>query len=336
MHPENRFWDDLPVERISARDETELAARLPARGALILQHTKLSEKTAEALSEKHFLAGFAHLPMHQRAPGWLSHCALVLTVSRYCIDLLNRAGVRNIYPEPMYGVADPARGNPAALIVARSEYQWDRRKLRDVTLGALEPVAALFRRKRSFEKRSRLTLGIVSQIAPIKQFPLLFASLAPVLARHDVNLEIFGAGGYAQVRDLKRALAPIRRRTRFWGFQPDVAAVYPKLDYLLTGLPEKEALGLNVLESQICGTPVLAPNAPPFTETVAHKQTGFLYPDPRSDGGKGFESLLKEILGGQARPDPRRAADHLAQFSYAALVERTRRLLDYLRTRMPA
>ena len=99
----------------------------------------------------------------------------------------------------------------------------------------------------------------------------------------------------------------------------------------MTGLPEKEALGLNALEAQASGTPVLAPDAPPFTETVLDGASGFLYRDPRQDGGRHFEQILDAILAGRARPDPRVAArEHLAKFSYPALVERTRGLIRAL------
>ena len=99
-------------------------------------------------------------------------------------------------------------------------------------------------------------------------------------------------------------------------YQRNVHAIYPKLDYLLAGLPEKEALGLNVLEAQMCGTPALAPGAPPFTETVVDGKSGFLYRDPREDAGAGFDALLQSIVKGRPRPDPRvAAADHLRQFS---------------------
>jgi glycosyltransferase involved in cell wall biosynthesis len=335
VHPANRLWDDLPVDRVTAEDESELAARLPARGATLLVHTKLSEKTAKELSGNHFLAGYAHLPMHQREPGWLSHCALVLTVSSYSIDLLRRASVERLYPEPMYGTADIARGDPAAPVLAKSPYLWDRRKARDRLLGSLQPLFGIST-EAQYVKRPGLTLGIVSFIMPIKQFPLLFSSIAPILARHEVNLEIFGAGGFAQVRDLKRELAPLGARVRFWGHQENVAAVFPRIDYLLTGLPENEALGLNVLEAQMCGTPVLAPKAPPFTETVLDGQTGYLYRDPREDNGAAFELLIKTVKEKKFRLDPRLATDHLKRFSYPALVERTRHLLDHLQTRMPA
>jgi glycosyltransferase involved in cell wall biosynthesis len=196
--------------------------------------------------------------------------------------------------------------------------------------AALKSVAA--RKKTPYCKRPGLTLGLVSLIAPIKQFAELFSILAPILARRpSVNLDIFGAGGYAQVRDLRRALAPLEARARFWGYQRNVGAIYAQLDYLMTGLPEKEALGLNALEAQSCGTPVLAPDAPPFTETIVDGAGGYLYRDPRADGGRHFAEILDAILAGRPRPDPRIAAkEHLAQFSHGALVERARGMIKAL------
>jgi glycosyltransferase involved in cell wall biosynthesis len=330
-HPDNRLWDDMGevMRVVRVADEAALEAALPKDGAPLIVHTRLSDEAAARLAQAHVLLGFAHMPMHDRDPGWLRRCALVMTVSRYCLGLLRGAGLEKIYPAPLYGVADALRGDPDAEVLKRSPYQWDPKKARDVLLGKLAPIAAAFAREEKFDRRPGLTLGLVSMIAPIKQFPLLFTHLAPVLARRGVNLEIFGAGGYAQVRDLRRALDPLGARARFWGHQSDVAAVYPKIDYLMTGLPEKEALGLNVLEAQACGTPVLAPNAPPFTETVLDGHTGYFYADPRGDRGADFDRLLARLKGAP-RPDPRRAALHLAQFSHNALFERVRRLVDYL------
>ncbi len=301
---------------------------LPQERSLLIVHTPLPEDMAQRLARRHLLIGVAHMPMVGREPGWLRHCSLVVTVSRYCLELLRKAGVQQLYPAPLYGVA-AKRGSPSAAILKASPYWWDKRKARDVVMGKFEPLANIFARQAFYEKRPGLTLGVVSMIAPIKQFPALFTHLAPILARHGVNLEIFGAGGYAQVRDTREALAPLGERARWWGYQKDVAAAYANIDYLLTGLPEKEALGLNVLEAQACGTPVLAPNAPPFTETVIHGHTGFLYADPRTDKGADFERLLARLKDAP-RPDPRRATIHLSQFSQHALFERTRRMLDYL------
>jgi glycosyltransferase involved in cell wall biosynthesis len=147
-------------------------------------------------------------------------------------------------------------------------------------------------------------------------------------------LEIFGSGGYASIRDTRRALTPLGDRVRWWGEQRNVREIYPQLDYLLTGLPEKEALGLNVLEAQMCGTPVLAPAAPPFTETISEGRTGYFYPDPRHDEGKGFATLLDNLLEGVLlRPNPLLAEDHLARFSEDAFRQRVSRLLHHLQTK---
>jgi len=332
VNPGNRIWDGLVGERIECipvPQEAALRALLPAR-SLVLTQGPLSRATLQWLDEHHLLTGFAHMPMFQRSAAEFNAFRLVFSVSRYCIGLLQRAGISHAYPEPVYGTIDVARsGEP---VVLRSPLIVDRKKPRDVLLGRLEKLVGVRGAGTPFAKAPGLTLGVVSLLSPIKQFPALFSILAPILARRGaVRLEIFGNGGYGQIRAIKRALAPLRERARFWGFQSNVAAIYPQLDYLMTGLPEKEALGLNALEAQGSGTPVLAPAAPPFTETVLDGASGFLYRDPREDGGRHFEEILDAILAGRPRPDPRVAAKtHLDQFTHATLVERAGRMLAAL------
>jgi len=275
------------------------------------------------------LCGFVHMPLYERNPAGFKHYRHLLAVSQHVLDSIAARGYGSGHGEPMYGVADPARNAPGGPIVRRSEYDWDRRKVRDRLLGWAEPWWRMNQAAVKFDKRPGLTLGIVSRLTPIKQFPLMFGTLAPVIARYpQANLEIFGSGGYASVRDLRAALVPMSKQVRFWGHQQDVAEVYPQLDYVLAGLPEKEALGLNLIEAQYCGTPVLAVDAPPFTETVIDGLSGFSFSDPRQDGGASFDQLLGRLQGGAARPDPRQAQAHLARFSFAAFRERVARALD--------
>ena len=315
------FWHRLGMSGVRLREvagAAQILAALPRSPGLIVTHTAASPAFAAALAQRHRLTGFVHMPLHERNPAGFARYERLFAVSRYVLDSARARGLSNLHPEPMYGVADlaPRLGEAGADIAAQSRYDWDRRKLRDRLLGVFAPIAAVLASRPRFERRPGLTLGIVSRLTPIKQFPRMFSILAPVLARYaQVNLEIFGSGGYASVRDLQRALAPMRRQARFWGHQADVARVYPQLDYVLSGLPEKEALGLNLIEAQACGTPVLAVNAPPFTETVLDGASGYLFEDPRRHGGEDFARLLERLLAGAARPDPRAAVAHLARFS---------------------
>jgi len=324
--PQARIEPLARIENIVERLRTE-----PPRWLAF--HTFAPAEVIDALrTQGHLVTAFAHMPLYGRDPAPLRPFEVVLAVSRHVIASARAAGIERVYPEPLYGVADLApRGSQEGMLRQRSRYDWDRRKMRDRLLGALEPLAEPFRSRPRYERRSGLTLGVVSRLTPIKQFPELFARLAPVLARlPQVNLEVFGSGGYASVRDLVLALEPIRDRVRFWGHQSDVAAAYRSVDFLLTGLPEKEALGLNVIEAQACGTPVLAPDAPPFDETVEHGVTGLRYRDPREDAGEDFERALRSILAGRFRFSAEAARAHLAQFTDEAFVGRARALIAYL------
>jgi len=297
----------------------------------VLFHTLApAEVVGELRAQGHLVLAFAHMPLYGRDPRPLIPFDLVVAGSHHVIASLRAARIDRVYPQPLYGIAQLDRvGADSECLRAGSRYDWDRHKVRDRLLGALEPLWELFVPHPEFVRRQGLTLGVVSRITPIKQFPLLFSLIAPILARHPtVQVEIFGSGGYASVRDLLRALGPMRERVRFWGHQKNVVAVYRSIDFLLTGLPEKEALGLNVIEAQACGTPVLAPDAPPFDETVMHEATGLRYRDPREDGGADFERTLKLLLEGGFRLDAERAKAHLAQFSEEAFRERVRVLIE--------
>ena len=326
-------WKRLAIaadtELVPVADAGEIGQWLPRERAWFLGHGPLPE----SVSAPHLRTAIAHMPPQGRDPRAFERHDLVFGVSAWVLEGL-RAGGAVAWNEPIYGVAEP-RGAPDEQIHAASPYDFDERKLRDRTLAALSPVFSLIGKKPRYTKRQGLTLGIVSRLTPIKQYPSQFALLAPLLAaRPGVNLEIFGAGGYASVRDLKAALAPLGARARFWGHQDNVAAAYAQLDYLLTGLPEKEALGLNVIEAQASGLPVLAVDAPPFTETVLEGKSGFLYKDPRGDAGADFARLIDQLLAGKARPDPRLAREHLEKFSFDAFCGRVERAVHAVRAKL--
>jgi glycosyltransferase involved in cell wall biosynthesis len=103
----------------------------------------------------------------------------------------------------------------------------------------------------------------------------------------------------------------------------DPSAVFGNFDFLIAGLPEKEALGLNVIEAQFSNVPVLAVKAPPFTQTILENKTGFLFTDPREDQGKDFHALLDRILSGKiSRLEPLKHPEHLKLFSFESFKTR--------------
>lgn len=329
VHPEADFWQRLPLPAdttlVSVPHCAAVADALREHAGWLIGHGPVPEPVIiAARAEGALITAIAHMPVQGRNPAVFAAHDRVFAVSGWVLEGLRNAGIPT-WDTPLYGVADFGRVVPGSRILRRSCYDWDRRKFRDRLLGRLEPLVEPLRSHRAYDCRAGLTLGVVSRLTPIKQLPELFEILAPLLARtRAVNLELFGSGGYASVRDLKRALAPLAGRARFWGHQDDVGGVYRSIDYLMTGLPEKEALGLNVIEAQASGTPVLAPAAPPFTETVADGVTGFLYRDPREDAGRDFLRLIERLQNLPRRLDPRDAPQHLAKFSFDAFVERLR------------
>lgn len=342
-HPAAQFWERLTLPastclvRIAHIDA--LPTALPQHAVWLLGHGALPPVVLNKRHPDWLCTAIAHMPLQGRNPRSFDGHDMVFPVSGWVREGLIAAGAPT-WHEPLYGVADLDRlqaVSATAAIHRESRYDWDKRKVRDRALGVLTTLLQPFWTRPAFIKRPGLTLGIVSRLTPIKQFPLLFSYLVPVLVRYpNINLEIFGSGGYASVRDLAHALRPLAGRVRFWGQQSDVRSVYAQLDYLLSGLPEKEALGLNIIEAQACDLPVLAVKAPPFTETVIDGVTGFLYRDPREDQGVDFAHALDHLLSLKQplRPAQVSAADeaneHLARFSLDAFTERLRPVVAWV------
>ena len=333
-HQAAGFWHHLDLKGtrihfVKSADSIPGLIANPTEPPLIITHGPPPKVIHQSLIRKGRLCAIAHMPVQDRAVDGFAGLHRVFGVSRYVIQTLSEKQVPQVCPEPLYGVADLRGDTPSDKppLMRTSPFDWDLRKGRDRLLSWLYPIYQAARPQVRYEAEPGITLGIVSRITTIKQFDKLFTLLAPVIAEFpQLNLEIFGAGGYASVRDLRRALKPIARQTRWWGHQRQVASVYPRLDYLMTGLPEREALGLNVLEAQACGTPVLAVDGGPFRETVQHDRTGWLYADPRSDDGQDFRDLITRLTTTPVRLDPRKAEDHLRLFSAQAFEQRVDRL----------
>jgi glycosyltransferase involved in cell wall biosynthesis len=330
VDPHAGFWNalDLGGTPRTGMDAVELRDEDVA-----LVHASMPPSLLASLQDR-YLIGVAHQAMYDAArPAYYDRADLLLSVTRHVTATLAAHGLNRVWPEPLYGVADLDRtGGPhaeAAPLRAGRLFDADLRKPRDRLLAAWARARDVFASSPRFAPRPGLTLGVVSRIAALKQFPLLFDHLVPVLRRFpNVNLEIFGtAVGYKALISLRTSLSPLGTRVRYWGHQTDVAVAYRALDYLLLGLPEREALGLNALEACAAGTPVLAVEAPPFTETLVDGVTGFFYTDPRRDGAAGFAQVLDEIVDGRLRPDREAMRRHTERFSIDAFSARVDAIL---------
>ena len=340
VHKKARYWQQLQrlqmpnCELLAIEDLSEIESHLPGPGQKIISHGAIDTRIRNQLAQHHRLFAMVHMPLYDFAPDSYAGYEKIFAVSAYVAASLKDAHVDNAWPEPLYAVADIQAYPPEKALQPfqkNSPYDWDKRKGRDLLCFYIEPWIRPLLPRPYYQRRSPITLAIVSRLTPIKQFPLLFSWLAPVLAEFPhISLDIFGAGGYASVRDLRKALRPARAQVRFWGFQPDVALIYSHVDFVLSGLPEQEALGLNLLEAQYCNTPVLAVNAPPFTETVVHGKTGYLYTDPRKDQGQDFRRLLQQLQDRTSWPQPYSAPEHLERFSFSTFCRRLQTTIHQL------
>ena len=321
------FWRDLDfggVEQIRVRNGTAAVVALRG-GDLALIHGSLPVPVLNRLGERGPILGIAHQAIYDKSrPAYFGHADLLFGVSQHVLRTLRDSGLQNIHDEPLFGLGETHRMHSEATPVRGPLCEWDQRKFAERLLRISERALPAIGKATPYARRPGLTLGIVSRIARAKQFPALFEILAPILAAQPrVNVDIFGiAVGFKQLRELRKAVRPLGSRVRFWGHQRDVAPAYRSVDYLLTGLPDREALGLNVIESCLCGTPVLAIDAAPFTETMRNGITGFLYTDPRRDQGRHFAQILAGIADGTRKPDMARAPAHLDFFSFEHFADR--------------
>lgn len=332
--PGAKYWGSLDMGESQVVPLVSADALLDtlAKDAILVIHSPAPESLVQRLSQKVRVLALAHQALYNdKQPNYYRYAEIVIPVSHYVIETLKRRNYTNIYPFPLYGIGG-IKPVGHGVIQVGDRVDWDQRKLRDQALSLADRLTRPLRGQAAYQKRVGITLGIVSRLAEAKQFPELFARIAAhVETRSSLWIEVFGrAVGYRALREFRRAVAPIKDRVRYWGHQDDVAAAYQGIDYLLTGLPERESFGLNIIEAQMCGTPVLAPRVAPFTETIVEGLSGFLYTDPRQDSGQDFGRVLDLILKPGSRPDPLQNTSHLAQFTFPVFCDRVDKLMDAL------
>jgi glycosyltransferase involved in cell wall biosynthesis len=118
----------------------------------------------------------------------------------------------------------------------------------------------------------------VGRLKRYKGIDLILQSFA-ILAHPEARLAIAGAGDYREHLEVLADTLGIGARVRFLGFISDEE----KRDLLRSTwatvfASPKEGWGLTNIESQACGTPVIASNSPGLRESVIDGETGILVP----------------------------------------------------------
>jgi glycosyltransferase involved in cell wall biosynthesis len=146
------------------------------------------------------------------------------------------------------------------------------------------------------------------------------------------QLAIIGGSGpdeglTGQLRKLGAEL--LGARVRFLSPREDVAALLRTVDVLVQG-SSREALGLSVLESQACGTPVVAYRAAGTSEIVRDGETGLL---ARPDDVADLSSCIGRVLtdaGLRTHLVRGARAQVVARFTLDGQADRQARLLEEL------
>ncbi len=123
-----------------------------------------------------------------------------------------------------------------------------------------------------------LVVGTVARLHPVKGHPYLLKA-APSLVKEFPQLYfvLIGDGSdKTQLQALAKELG-IQHRIIFAGFMPDVEQLYPAMDiFCLPSL--MEGMGISLVESMYCGTPVVATQVGGIPELVTGEVDGLLVP----------------------------------------------------------
>ncbi|MFL2553698.1 MAG: glycosyltransferase family 4 protein [Candidatus Rariloculaceae bacterium] len=142
-------------------------------------------------------------------------------------------------------------------------------------------------------------IGIVAQLIERKGHARLFEVLPELIKAHPaVRVLCFGQGPLEgklrqQIDDLGLA-----EKVRFAGFRDDLATLLPDLDCLVH-VPDREGLGVAVLEALSCGLPVLTSAVGGLVDMIEHESTGLLV--NLNEDGALLEALRRIVQDGTLR-----------------------------------
>jgi len=121
-----------------------------------------------------------------------------------------------------------------------------------------------------------LVVGVAAQLIARKGHAFLFRALPAVVARHpQLRVLCFGRGPRSIELERLVGRLGLRANVRLAGFRDDLPALLPGLD-LLVHTPEREGLGIAVLEAMSCEIPIVATEVGGIVGAVGDARQGLL------------------------------------------------------------
>ncbi len=146
-----------------------------------------------------------------------------------------------------------------------------------------------FRGYKSVDKNKKINAVVVARLAKQKGHKYLISAMPAIIKKYpNFVLNIIGSGNEEESLKEQAKKLNVSDCIEFWGKKEGLEKILPQMDLLLA--PSVwEGLGINILEAQSVGLPVLASNTGGIREIITHKKTGLLFLS------KNPESIFKAV-----------------------------------------
>jgi glycosyltransferase involved in cell wall biosynthesis len=189
------------------------------------------------------------------------------------------------------------------------------------------------RRDRGIPADARV-ITMVARIGPSKRLDLLVDALPAIVRALPAAHVVFAGEAAADSREYVAALrgaiaaAGLDSRVTWWGFEPAIGRVYAVTD-LLVHANRHEPLARCMIESLVCGVPIVGPRDGGTPEVIDDGSNGLLY---EPDSAAALADAVIAVLGDEPRLGRMRSAARLkaAEFSVSRHVVEVQALYEQL------
>ncbi|WP_159081807.1 glycosyltransferase family 4 protein [Paenibacillus sp. CAA11] len=173
--------------------------------------------------------------------------------------------------------------------------------------------------------KKKMVFTCTSRLTVEKGIPCLLEACAKLKQkRKDWVLWLVGDGPLRSDLEKQARELGIQHHIKFWGYRNDIPDILRNTDIFLFG-SLIETFCYSILEAQLAGVPVIAPETGGISELVTHEVTGLFYPVGSSEGL--YENILRLLADHELRKKMVRNARHRALTKFSASVQ-TKRIIE--------